>query len=241
MNNDFYQTLGQTWYTGQDHPAALLRAEAKLKNPWVSQLIRNRVGVEAKVLDIGCGGGLLSNELARERFLVTGIDQSSGALDTARQTDSTKTVDYVLGNAENLPFASGQFDVACCLDVLEHVEDPRRVVAEACRVLRPGGIFLFHTFNRTWLANILVIYGVEIFFKNVPANLHVYSKFITPAELSHFCRAADSEVVEWTGMKVVLNWKMAKEILRTKEVPKDLYFKFCKSLRVGYLGVAVKR
>jgi 2-polyprenyl-6-hydroxyphenyl methylase/3-demethylubiquinone-9 3-methyltransferase len=241
VNNDFYDALGLGWFEGQDHPIALLRAEARLKNPWVTEVLRHRRGLSAQVLDIGCGGGLLSNHLAEEGFSVTGLDQSADSLRAARTMDRSGQVHYVEGSAYELPFAGETFDACTCMDVLEHVDDPEQVVHEASRVLRPGGVFLFHTFNRTWLSKLMVIYGVNWFFKNVPKNLHVYRYFIAPEELKSFCESRGIDVVEWRGLRPRLNLKLIREILRHGHVPVGLEFEFCSSLKVGYLGVGVRR
>ncbi|QDE65942.1 hypothetical protein BHS09_02385 [Myxococcus xanthus] len=100
-----------------------------------------------------------------------------------RYYDGTGSVDYRVADAYVLPFDDGCFDVVTCMDFLEHVEEPARVVAEAARVLAPGGLFFFHTFNRNWLAGLIIIQAVEWFVPNKPDHLHVLRLFITPEEL----------------------------------------------------------
>jgi 2-polyprenyl-6-hydroxyphenyl methylase/3-demethylubiquinone-9 3-methyltransferase len=241
VNNEFYDNLGEAWFVGQDHPIALLRAEARLKNPWVAEVIGQRMGSSARVLDIGCGGGFLSNDLAARGYRVTGLDASAGSLRMAEAVDQTKKVEYVLGSAFQLPFGDASFDVCACMDVLEHVRNPQLVVQEAVRVLKPGGLFLFHTFNRHWLAKIVVIYGMNWFFKNVPKSLHLYSFFIKPRELKNFIEDSGAHVEEWRGLRPRLSWRAAYQILRTGEVPDALTFEFCRALSVGYVGYAVKK
>lgn len=142
VNNALYDELGERWYTAQDDPVALLRAEGRLRNPWIATEIAARCGAGAAVLDIGCGGGFLSNELARAGFAVTGLDQSAESLSIAQSHDTTHSVHYEVGNAMRLPYPEVSFSAVCAMDFLEHVEDPAGVIREAARVLRPGGLFL---------------------------------------------------------------------------------------------------
>ena len=241
VNNDFYHDLGKTWHEGQDHPIALLRAEARLKNPWVVDVLRNTFSHPVTVLDIGCGGGILSNHLAQSGFDVVGVDLSKDSLRVATECDMTQSVKYLQADAHQLPFSDQRFDAVCCLDVLEHLEDPGNVILEASRVLKPGGVFLFHTFNRTWLSALLAVHAIPLFFKNAPKDLHVYSHFITPRELDSYCEEAHLEVEFFRGIYPKLTPSLIWNILRTRCVPDSLQFGFCDHLKVGYVGVAEKR
>ncbi len=240
INNDFYEDLEEQWYVRQDHPIALLRAENAIRAPWIANEIRGRVGEGAKVLDVGCGGGLLSNFLALEGHQVTGIDLSQSSLDIARKYDRTKSVSYRQANAYELPYQKESFDVVCATDVLEHVEDPKRLISEASRVLNPRGLFFFHTFNRNFFSYLMIIKGVEWFVKNTPPNMHVYPLFIKPAELKILCEGERLKVEIIKGLRPQLSslsfWKM----LLTRKVPENYQFVFVKSLSTGYCGVAVK-
>lgn len=240
INNAFYDTLNDEWYTAKDHPIGLLRAENKTRAPWVAEVIKKRLEKPARVLDIGCGAGFLSNYLAVQGHEVTGIDISQNSLEIARKHDSSKQVRYLEANAYTLPFENESFDVACAMDILEHVEKPEQLIYEASRVLRPGGLFFFHTFNRNPLSRLIVIKGVDWFVKNAPKDMHVYNLFITPDELSMKCREAGMIVDTLRGFEPRLNlafWKM----LFTREVPDGFSFKFTKNLWTGYCGVALKQ
>jgi 2-polyprenyl-6-hydroxyphenyl methylase/3-demethylubiquinone-9 3-methyltransferase len=241
VNNALYDTLGERWYAADDDPVALLRAESRLRNPWVVKTIRTHHAGRnqpVRVLDIGCGGGFLSNPLSKAGFVVDGLDASADSLAVATQHDSTGKVRYTRGDALSLPFADDSFDVVCAMDFLEHVEDPARVVSEAARVLRPRGRFFFHTFNRNILAWLVVIKGVEWFVKNTPKDMHVLRLFIKPAELQRMCEASGLKVVELHGSAPVVGslafWKM----LATRVVPRDFRFHFSKSTRIAYTGFA---
>ncbi len=148
--------------------------------------------------------------------------------------------DYLRADAYRLPVRENAFDAVTALDFLEHVEDPARVIAEAARALKPGGLFFFHTFNRNFLAWLVVIKGLEWFVRNTPARMHVLPLFIKPDEMRAHCRAAGLEVTEIRGLRPdVLRpafWKM----LVTRKVPQDFRFLFTDSLAISYLGCARK-
>lgn len=239
VNNDIYDLLGERWYHAKDDPIALLRAEARARNPWVQAEIQNAFP-SATVLDIGCGAGLLANELARQEMKVVGLDASEQSLEIARRYDATASVDYRRGDANHLPFDDASFDVACAMDFLEHVEQPARIVAEAARVLRPGGLFFFHTFNRNFIAWLFGIKGVEWFVKNTPRDLHCYRNFIKPAELRAMCEHSGMEVVMMRGLAPVIAQRAFWKMVATGIVDDDFQFKFTNSVLLAYLGLARK-
>ena len=113
VNNDIYNDYGDRWYTANDDPIALLRAESKVKTPWIIAKIKefNYLNTDTKVLDIGCGGGFLSNALAKQSLKVTGIDLSAESLKVAKAHDETNTVNYQVANAYELPFEDQSFDI----------------------------------------------------------------------------------------------------------------------------------
>lgn len=240
VNNELYHALGERWYKAQDDPVALLRAEAAFRNPWIIQTTRNHLGDgPLHALDIACGGGFLTNAMAKQGFVVTGLDASRESLDVARRFDETNTVRYDFGDAYRLPYEAESFDVVSAMDFLEHVEEPERVVREAGRVLKPGGLFFFSTFNRNFLGWLFAVKGVEWFVKNTPPNLHVLRLFIKPSELEGWCRVAGMPVEHMLGLRPVLNSAFFK-MLATRIVPVDFRFRFTNSLRTGYIGYAVK-
>lgn len=240
INNAFYDDLGEEWYHAGNHPIALLRAENEVRAPWVVEEIEVRIGKKARVLDVGCGAGFLSNQLAVHGFDVVGLDLSQSSLDVAAAHDATHAVKYIRGDAYHLPFADARFDVVCAMDILEHLEEPARAIQQAARVLKPGGLFFFHTFNRTPLSYLVAIKGLEWCVANAPKNIHVYKLFITPKELKQMCAYAGLGVTVIRGLvpKVCSTafWKM----LWTRQVPQDFTFRFTKSLATGYCGVAKK-
>ncbi|MFL5813474.1 MAG: bifunctional 2-polyprenyl-6-hydroxyphenol methylase/3-demethylubiquinol 3-O-methyltransferase UbiG [Bdellovibrionia bacterium] len=240
VNNEIYHELGDQWYTAHDNPVALLRAEGRLKNPWVVQTITKKLGPGSRsVLDIGCGAGYLVQELERAGHRVTGIDLSQESLDTARRFHPESCADYLCMSAYELDrFAPGSFDVICAMDFLEHVDEPERVIAGAARVLKPGGLFFFHTFNRNWLSRLIIIKGVEWFVRNTPERLHIYSLFIKPSELASWCHQSGFTDIEWTGIRPKILSRAFLKLLRTGTVDTSFGFTFTKSLALGYAGVA---
>jgi len=235
VNNAIYAELGERWYDAADDPVALLRAEAGARNPWIAEAIGS---APRDVLDLGCGAGYLANLLAAGGHRVTGIDLAGPALAIAAEHDATGTVQYRLGDATALDLPDASFDVVCATDILEHVEAPARVVAEAARVLRPGGKFFFHTFNRGFLSWLVVIKGVEWFVKNTPRDMHVLRLFIKPAELAAMCRAHGLEPAAFRGMRPRVDRAFLR-MLVTGRVGADFRFVFTDSLRTGYTGCAV--
>lgn len=137
------------------------------------------------VLDLGCGGGFMAEALARRGAVVQAIDPAMDAIAIARQhaEDQGLTIDYRVGVGEALPFAAASLDAVVCVDVLEHVADAGRVIAEVHRVLRPGGMLLFDTINRTMLARLVVVYLAEDVLRLLPRGTHDPAKFIKPQEL----------------------------------------------------------
>lgn len=239
INNSFYNDYGEKWYSAFDDPVALLRAENKAMFPWIVNKLRTILGNSGNILDVGCGGGFLSNELARQGYSVTGVDLSQESLRVAHKHDVTKSVKYQVADAYKLPFPDDSFDVVTAMDFLEHVDRPREVISEFGRVLRPGGIFFYHTFNRNLLSHVVVIKLLEWFIKNTPKNMHVKKLFIKPKELQEYCRNAGMVVMNTIGIRPKLstiNWKM----IRTGVVSENMKFELAKGTLISYLGMARK-
>ncbi len=159
---------------------------------------------QQEILEVGSGGGLICEQLARRKAIMVGVDPSEGALATARehaiQSGLGQSIYYQQGYAEALPYADGSFSVIVCLDVLEHVHDLAATIREVARVLAPGGVFVFDTINRTLLARaILIWYGEHFPSGGLQPGIHHYADFIKPAELrAHLMRSALT-VHELTG------------------------------------------
>jgi 2-polyprenyl-6-hydroxyphenyl methylase / 3-demethylubiquinone-9 3-methyltransferase len=241
INNDIYDQYGERWYTAKNDPVALLRAEARARNPWIiSQVAKHFSNANIRVLDVGCGAGFLANDLAQHGYDVTGLDSSEPTLEVARHHDSTGTVKYLYGDAYHTEFGNGSFDVVCAMDFLEHVEDPQRILLEVSRVLKSGGLFFFYTFTRNLFAWLIVIKGVEWFVRNTPRNMHCLRYFIKPDELKRMCLERGLEVNVCRGMapKVfqIAFWKM----LATGNVDDRFTFIFSRHITAAYIGSAIR-
>lgn len=157
-----------------------------------------------RVLDVGCGGGILSEALARAGARVTGIDLAAEALAVARRhaEDAGLDIDYRHIAAEALAdVAAGEFDLVCCLEMLEHVPDPEAVVAACARLVRPGGHVVFSTINRNPKAFMLAIVAAEHLLRLIPRGTHEYAKLIRPSELSAWSRQAGLRVRDLRGLR----------------------------------------
>ncbi len=173
-------------------------------NPLRLDWIRQHVDLDGlRVIDIGCGGGILTESMAAAGAEVAGIDMAEGPLAVARlhQHESGANVDYRQATAEELAAsAPAAYDVVTCLEMLEHVPDPAQVV-ESCRTLvRPGGHVFFSTINRNPKSFLFAIVGAEYLLKLLPAGTHEYDKFIRPSELESWARAAGLELKSSIGM-----------------------------------------
>ena len=159
---------------------------------------------DKRVIDIGCGGGLLSEGMAALGAQVTGIDLSEKALSVARLHlyESGHAVDYRLISAEAMAAeAPGSFDHVTCLEMLEHVPDPASTVAACARLVKPGGQVFLSTLNRNAKAYLIAVLGAEYLLQLLPRGTHDYSRFLKPAELAGLCRKAGLEVLEITGLR----------------------------------------
>jgi 2-polyprenyl-6-hydroxyphenyl methylase/3-demethylubiquinone-9 3-methyltransferase len=206
------------------------------------------------LLDVGCGGGFLSEEFAKAGFNVTGMDPSPHLLDAARThaAQCGLNVNYVEGYGEHLPFPTCAFDHVACCDVLEHVDDLGTVIGEIARVLKPGGTFLFDTVNRTlvsWLFMIKVAQDWRFTAWEAPRT-HIWSKFVKPKELSVLMSAhgllAGRELrgiaPEKSGLaNFLLNARRrAKGKISRREMASRFGLRECSDLSASYMGFGVK-
>jgi 2-polyprenyl-6-hydroxyphenyl methylase/3-demethylubiquinone-9 3-methyltransferase len=156
-----------------------------------------------KVIDIGCGGGILSESMARKGADVTGIDLSEKALKVAdlHSLESGVQLRYQLIAAEDMAAQeAGQYDVVTCMEMLEHVPDPASIVKAAATLVKPGGHVFFSTINRNAKAYLFAVLGAEYLLRMLPKGTHDYGKFVTPAELSQFAREAGLQVDGLKGL-----------------------------------------
>lgn len=197
--NKFDAVAARWWDLGSEFKA--LHDINPLRLEWISTRSKGLGGKE--VVDVGCGGGILSESLARSGAKVTGIDMSQSTLEVARLhlLESGLSVNYERIPVERLAKERpGHFDVVTCMEMLEHVPDPASVIRACGELVKPGGQIFFSSINRNPKAWLFAILGAEYILRLLPAGTHEYDKFITPAELGRWIRQAGLELVEMTGL-----------------------------------------
>jgi 2-polyprenyl-6-hydroxyphenyl methylase/3-demethylubiquinone-9 3-methyltransferase len=253
-SNDIYNALADIWWA-DDQPMSMIRTALNPVRLRYLKAVLGRCGVDpaGKTLaDIGCGGGLFAEELARLGASVIGVDPSAPSLETARAHAEAAglAIDYRLGSGEQLPLPDASADIACCVDVLEHVSDVPAVLRETARILKPGGVYLYDTINRTPLSRLIVIklsqdWGPTAW---APRDLHHYSQFITPAELASLLGASGLSDGGHTGIKPSARPPRILRLLRQARTGKISYaelgrrieFVLTNGTRISYIGHAVK-
>lgn len=194
-----FESLAARWWD-PDSEFKPLHEINPLRMSYISRTV-NPAG--QKVLDIGCGGGILAEALAQHGAKVTAIDMADASLSVARlhQLESKLDIDYQKASAEQFAAEhAGQFDIVTCLEMLEHVPDPSLVV-QACRdLVRPGGTVFFSTINRNPKSYLFAILGAEYLLKLLPRGTHDYARFIKPSELAAWCRGCELDLQDQVGM-----------------------------------------
>ncbi len=173
-----------------------------LRLEWIAEHSNGLFGKQ--ILDVGCGGGILSEAMARQGARVTGLDMGKEPLQVARlhALESGVEVHYHQGTVEALAEAQpGQFDVVTCMEMLEHVPDPSSVVRACARLAKPGGQLFFSTINRNPKSWLLMIVGAEYLLNMVPKGTHDHKKFIQPAELARFAEQAGLQLKQMRGVR----------------------------------------
>jgi 2-polyprenyl-6-hydroxyphenyl methylase/3-demethylubiquinone-9 3-methyltransferase len=255
INNQMYNELAGSWWD-ENGPLHLLKV---MVNPWrvpyFANVMRECIGADlhnVHLLDVGCGGGVLAEEYARLGCQVTGIDISEQSLEVARAHAQSEglSIDYRQGLATELHFDEGSFEAVSCCDVLEHIPDWQQVIAEAGRVLAPGGLFLFDTINRTPRSKSTFIFGLQewSYTNLVPRDTHVWEMFITPEELSNVLEKHGMQVKGLSGGVIAKNpLATLAEVRRHKrgeinvaELGRSLELKHGPDLSRNYLGYAQK-
>ena len=176
-----------------------------LLNPVRLEFIATRAALAGRgVLDVGCGGGLLTESLARAGAEVTGIDLAPGMIEVARlhAAESGLAIDYRVASAEELAQqCAGRFAVVTCMEMLEHVPDPAAMVATLAQLLAPGGSLFVSTINRNLKSFLLAIVGAEYLLRIIPRGTHEYERLIVPSELARWARTAGLTLAELAGIE----------------------------------------
>lgn len=171
-----------------------------LRLEWINGCVALK---DKKVIDVGCGGGILTESMAKKGAAVTGIDLSEKALKVAdlHSLESGLNIQYQHRSVEQMAEQeAGAYDVVTCLEMLEHVPDPSSIVTACAKLVKPGGFVFFSTINRNPKSYLHAILGAEYLLQILPKGTHDYAKFITPAELSQSLRLAGLELLSLRGM-----------------------------------------
>lgn len=255
IDNDIYNRVAPTWWEEDGFMAILRTSLNPPRAAYFRKIIVQRMGLQPsqlQVLDVGCGGGLLSEEFAALGCQVTGVDPSEPSLQAARAHAEAGglNIRYRSGRGEALPFEDRSFDVVCCCDVFEHVDDLDAVLGEIGRVLKPGGMLLFDTINRTRRSKLVAIKLAQDWplTRFMPANVHVWEKFIRPVELNKRMQIQGLVGCEFAGLSPRANpFSMLLALWRTKlgrmpfaELGRRLRLRESRDLSISYMGFAVR-
>jgi len=182
IDNRWYDDLGDRWWDLAG-PVAPLHDLNPARFAYFERAAGDLDG--SKVLDVGCGGGILADKFARAGAIVTGLDLSHASLVSAEKhsREGSLEIDFVNAKGETLPFTDSSFDIVVTSDFLEHAQDLDLVVRECSRVLRPGGLFMYETINRTLRARIVAVWLLERVLRLIPKNTHDPEMFIKPGRL----------------------------------------------------------
>jgi 2-polyprenyl-6-hydroxyphenyl methylase / 3-demethylubiquinone-9 3-methyltransferase len=255
INND-YDSIAHRWWSDDEGATASIRY---IMNPvrlnYFKKLLETnyKSGFKnKKALDVGCGGGFLSEELSKIGLTVTGVDPSKESICIARKhaINNNLNITYQESYGEKLPFDDSTFDMVFCCDVLEHVNDIRKVASEISRVLKKGGLFFFDTVNRTIISKITVIYFMQKcrFTSFVPSDGHIWDMFIKPEELKSIF--SENQIV-LNGLKgilpkhispsIIINFhKASRKKISFKELGKRLNLIESDHLEGTYMGYGIK-
>jgi 2-polyprenyl-6-hydroxyphenyl methylase / 3-demethylubiquinone-9 3-methyltransferase len=254
VDNDVFERLGHAWWD-DDEAGSLSSLRYGVNLPrfrYFRGIIDQCSNQYLKILDVGCGGGYLSEEFAKAGFEVTGLDPIFKSLQAAHAhaRQSTLTIKYLKGEGEDLPFGGQSFDVVCCCDVLEHVADFHRVIGEIARVLRPGGLFFYETVNRNLLSWLFMIKFLQDwkYTAIMERDLHIWEKFIKPKELKEALSTNGLDLAEMRGWFPGGNLltlfrslrRRMKGMITHRELAEKLDMRVGNHTEIAYLGYAVK-
>lgn len=198
-NLAIYDDFAAQWWSDEIRWVRTLKNMVPGRLKWFDQ----KIDWQGKtVLDLGCAGGFMAEALAQRGAEVTGIDPAAEAIEAARQHAAQGGLDirYDVGVAEDMPYANGAFDAVICVDVLEHVQDLGQALQEVSRVLKPGGLFLYDTINRNWVARLATITVAEDVLGLLPKGTHDPEMFIKPNELRGGLEVARLDPGPQTGL-----------------------------------------
>ena len=255
IDNEIYNRLADTWWDERE-PLGLLRTcLGPVRFGYFRRVLiekQKKSPCEIRLLDVGCGGGLLAEEFARLGCHVSGIDPSERSLRTARNhaEQSGLNIGYETGVGEKIPFADSSFNVVICCDVLEHVDDVRSVLRESARVLAAGGIFFYDTINATalsWLFAIKLAQEWKLS-RIFPPNLHDWKHFVKPRELQSLLQQSQLRNQEMRGVSPAGNpivllerfFRYKRAEITLGEMSKAVRLGESRNLSILYMGHALR-
>ncbi len=256
-DNTLYDRDWESWWSGKGH-LSLLQMIVPARLRFLREVCDREIGLDLtgkRVLDVGCGGGMFSEELARLGCRVSGIDPSKESIRVAREhaAEGELDIDYRVGRGEELPFDDETFDIVVCCDVLEHVDDLERVMAQTVRVVQPGGLYLYDTVNRTWISKLFVIQIFQEWSATnlVPPGLHDWENFIRPAEMDDLLRQHGLTPLRRSGLAPdlgpLVSLRRLRDLHRLKKGTLDhatfaqgMLFDLSPIEWTNYIGAAVK-
>jgi 2-polyprenyl-6-hydroxyphenyl methylase/3-demethylubiquinone-9 3-methyltransferase len=232
VDNALYDARTDIWWD-ETQPLSALKTAINPGRMAYMQGVLEQHGWSARgrtALDVGCGGGIMAEEVAALGFKVTGVDPSENSLATARRhaAESGLDITYVIAGGESVPYPDASFDLVYCCDVLEHVDEVSRVISEAARVLKPDGIYLYDTINRTAVSRFVMIKLFQEWRATafMPAQLHDWSSFIKPSELEESLELAGLRQVDSVGLKPSVNpvglIRLLRELKRGRITPAEM-------------------
>lgn len=254
IDNAVYDQLAATWW----HENGILHMLKAGLNPWRIPYFQRVLAFRQvdptgkRALDVGCGGGLVAEEFATMGFAVTGVDPSYASLQAARDhaAQSGLRIEYCHGYGDALPFANETFEVVYCCDVLEHIRNWDAVVCECARVLKPDGLFLYDTLNRTAFSKLLAIKLLQEwhYTRVLPLHLHVWEMFIRPAELHASLEHHGLRSQNMRGINLFMNPIQALRAIRQyktgkisgAELGKRVSLREGANMAASYMGYAIK-
>jgi len=255
IDNNLYDAVGDIWWK----PDTVLHLLKTSVNPCRVGYFQKRIHelkiipVDKTALEVGSGGGILTEEICKMGFTTIGIDPSEPSLHTAinHARQEGLTIKYDKGTGENLPYPDQSFDCVFCCDVLEHVRDLAKVIAEISRVLKPMGVFFYDILNRTFISKLVAIKIWQQWkrWAFMPPNLHVWEMFIKPDEMKELLKQNDFEWKEHKGSEPNISIpkmlgylrKRAKGELTYAELGKKFLIVESDDMNIIYMGYAIKK
>jgi 2-polyprenyl-6-hydroxyphenyl methylase/3-demethylubiquinone-9 3-methyltransferase len=252
-DNQIYDRLAETWWDSQGILHVIRTGLNPVRFGYAQHVLEREGWTDLsgiRALDIGCGGGLLAEEFAGLGCDVAGIDPSHPSVEVAiaHALRSGLSIDYSVAAGEAIPFADATFDLVYCCDVLEHVSDVDRVVAETARVLKPNGLYIYDTLNRTLASRFVAVTLLEQWLDLAPRGLHDADQFIRPSELRRMMKKHGLQHLETRGIVPGIGplktarglWNLKRGAITYPELGRRLRLRTGWNQSVSYIGYGVR-